>query len=100
MPVLHWHGDTFDLPTGSERLASTELCGNQAFALGANVLAFQFHPEAGSHNLERWLIGLALELAQVNLLPQTLRSETDRLAASSSQHGQRCLRAWLDGLEV
>ncbi|WIG52877.1 MAG: Glutamine amidotransferase, class I [Afipia sp.] len=44
--IKHWHGDTFDLPAGSERLASTQVCSNQAFAIGANVLAFQFHPEA------------------------------------------------------
>jgi len=42
-PVLHWHGDTFDLPAGASLLASTSAVANQAFAIGAHALAFQFH---------------------------------------------------------
>jgi GMP synthase (glutamine-hydrolysing) len=48
--TLHWHGDTFDLPAGADLLASTDLIPHQAFALGANVIGFQFHPEAGTGN--------------------------------------------------
>jgi GMP synthase-like glutamine amidotransferase len=43
--VFHWHGDTFDLPKGSVRLASSDACVNQAYAIGDCVLAFQFHLE-------------------------------------------------------
>ena len=45
-PVLHWHGDTFDLPERAVRLASTALTENQAFAWGDAALALQFHAEA------------------------------------------------------
>src|SRR6202000_2036621 len=29
--VLHWHGDTFDLPAGAANLARTDFCDHQAF---------------------------------------------------------------------
>jgi GMP synthase (glutamine-hydrolysing) len=62
-PVLHWHGDTFDLPRGAELLASTSLYVNQAFALGNNVLALQFHAEVEPRRFEQWLVGHSGELS-------------------------------------
>jgi len=43
--VFHWHGDTFDIPTGAKALASSEACKNQGFILHDRVVGFQFHLE-------------------------------------------------------
>ena len=97
--VLHWHGDTFDLPQGAELLASTAICQNQAFSYGKSALAFQFHPEASAKNFESWLIGHAVEISSVPGLSVTkLRSDTARFAPESAPLGQQCLREWLEGL--
>lgn len=48
---LHWHGDTFDLPDGAEKLFSTENCPNQGFLLNTNVLGLQFHLECNEDSL-------------------------------------------------
>ena len=83
--TLHWHGDTFDLPDGAERLASTDLCENQAFAMGPNVIGFQFHPETSAQNIEQWLIGHATELAAAGI-------DIPRLRAEAEVHGPRLAR--------
>lgn len=77
--VLHWHGDTFDLPAESVRLASTDLCVNQAFRYGTASIAFQFHPEAGGRGFERWLIGHTVELAAAGIGVSELRAESELL---------------------
>ncbi|MDR0663931.1 MAG: hypothetical protein LBF86_00170 [Helicobacteraceae bacterium] len=43
--VFHWHGETFDLPNGAKRIASSAACANQAFTIGKHVVALQFHLE-------------------------------------------------------
>ena len=49
-PVFHWHGETFDLPEGSIRLAESAGCKNQAFQLKRNVIGLQFHLETTPAN--------------------------------------------------
>ena len=43
--ALHWHGDTFSIPPHATHLARSAACEQQAFSIGARVLALQFHLE-------------------------------------------------------
>jgi len=53
--VFQWHGDTFDLPKGAVRLASSALYPNQAFRYGDRVYSFQFHIEVTPAIVRDWL---------------------------------------------
>jgi GMP synthase (glutamine-hydrolysing) len=99
-PVLHWHGDTFDLPRGASLLASTEVYPHQAFAVGRNVLGLQFHPEVTAAGLERWYIGHACEIAATpGARINSLRAESERLAPLLRRFAVKFLSEWLEQTE-
>jgi len=96
LPVLHWHGDVFDLPPGAVPLASTELTPNQAFRHG-RALGLQFHPEVTARGIERWLIGHAAEIGAAGLSVPALRAATATHAAPLARQAARLLTRFLDG---
>ncbi|SEO77555.1 GMP synthase (glutamine-hydrolysing) [Luteibacter sp. UNC138MFCol5.1] len=95
-PVLHWHGDQFDIPEGMRHLASTPVGANQAFGDGKGVLGLQFHLEADLAQIERWLVGHASELAQAGIDPRTLRAQAADAAAVLPGACRAVVAAWLD----
>jgi GMP synthase (glutamine-hydrolysing) len=98
--VLHWHGDTFDLPANAVHLASSAQTRNQAFAIGRHGLALQFHLEATAKGLERWLVGHAGEIAGTpGIGVNQLRSDSARCAPALAPQAVAVLEAWLDGLD-
>ncbi|MEO8183358.1 MAG: glutamine amidotransferase [Deltaproteobacteria bacterium] len=97
-PVLHWHGDTFDLPVGSERLASTSLYPNQAFAVGSNALALQFHPELDARRFEQWLIGHTGELSAAGIDVAHFRAQVKHGGAALRSAATSMLSHWLERL--
>ena len=97
--VLHWHGDTFDLPSGAALLASTALVAHQAFAVGSNIVGLQFHGETDGAEIERWLIGHACELAAAGLDPRAIRAATARYGSALAAGGTQMFADWLAGLD-
>lgn len=94
-PVLHWHGDTFDLPPGATLLASTALYEHQAFTIGKNVLALQFHPEVLAHNMEQWFIDGANEIAQADIDLLHLRKDTIKYINNMQLPAMQLWKTWL-----
>jgi GMP synthase-like glutamine amidotransferase len=50
--IMQWHSETFEIPRGGVRLAQNNVCQNQMYQIGRNVLGFQFHPEMTPHALQ------------------------------------------------
>jgi GMP synthase (glutamine-hydrolysing) len=99
VPVLHWHGDAFEIPEASINLATTPACATQGFALGNNVLGLQFHPEVDAcAGIERWLVGHAAELAASGIDPRGLRDVAARIGPSLREAARKMLAEWLQGL--
>lgn len=94
--VLHWHGDTFDLPPGARRLAFNPHYENQAFACGTAGLGLQFHVEADARGLEEWYVGHAVELAGAGIDLRQLRRDGRQHAPRMGALAEEILAAWLD----
>ncbi len=97
--VLHWHGDTFDLPRSAKLLASTHLVPNQAYAIGSNILAFQFHPEILARDIERWIIGHACELHAAGIDLTRLRTNAARLGTDLEWRANLLFHEWIGSLD-
>ncbi|MGJ8669791.1 MAG: type 1 glutamine amidotransferase [Oceanococcus sp.] len=100
LPVLHWHGETFDLPAQAALLASSAVCRNQAFSVGAKVLGLQFHLE-----MDSVAIALISEHCRDELQAETWVQSAEQLAsiapqelASAHQQLQRMLTRWLSSV--
>ena len=75
--VFHWHGDTFDLPEGAIRLASSENYQNQAFQFKSAV-GLQFHLEVNEEMVNLWLDKTEEKLQSIPYIdPQKIRSDID-----------------------
>ena len=99
--VYHWHGESFELPTGAELLAGNAACPHQAFAIGRH-LAMQFHVELDACKLALW--SESADPAFVRLQtdhPQTVQTGTQMRAAAGDalpaqqRLADRLYRRWL-----
>lgn len=97
---LQWHGDTFDLPEGAIRLASSPAAANQAFGVADAAFGVQFHLEVTSEMAREW----ADVPAYRNSLSATLGEEegreflgeVERRAADLHPAARRLFANWLD----
>jgi GMP synthase (glutamine-hydrolysing) len=98
VPILHWHGDSFDLPEGATLLASTSAYAQQAFVRGT-VLAVQCHAEMGlDPSFEQWLDGSDNYLTKAGTDAATLRRDYAELGPACAAAGTKLISEWVAGL--
>lgn len=95
--MLHWHGETFDLPENAVLLASSEKYPNQAFSYKENILALQFHPEVTQRCMEKWFIGHTGEIKQAEgVSVKQLRKDTRQFANQLEMQGELFFNSWVN----
>jgi GMP synthase (glutamine-hydrolysing) len=87
---FHWHGETFDLPSGAAWLAYSEKCRHQAYRYGPRVYGIQFHPEITAEMIEDWC-AQPVNCGDV----QALERPIDPFFCDGQTAAQRMIDAWL-----
>jgi GMP synthase-like glutamine amidotransferase len=68
--VFQWHGDTYDLPSGANIMASSTLYP-QAFKFGS-AIGIQFHLEVNNEIIEIWLQEYSKEINKEHINPKDI----------------------------
>jgi len=101
---FHWHGETFTLPSGANRIAASPYCANQAFVMGKH-LGMQCHVEMTPELIRSWCGDWKNEVA--SLAPHTPSVQTPAQMEERIEERTRALNAiaerlydrWVEGLK-
>ena len=98
---FHWHGETFSLPPGAVRLASSADCANQAYALGKH-LGMQCHVEMTADMILAWSESGAREIAANPIPtvqhPQQMQIDMQQRLEALHAVADRLYTHWIKGL--
>ncbi len=100
--AFHWHGETFNLPTGAAPLLTNRHCTNQAFAVGRH-LGMQCHVEMTAEMIAQWCEIGAGEIAASAESPavqsaQTIEAATAEKLPQMRAVARRLYERWMTGL--
>ena len=99
---FHWHGETFTIPPGAERIAASAHCANQAFALGKH-LGMQCHVEMTPALVRGWCQDWEKELAAKAgpsvQTPAQMQEGIDERVRSLNAIADLLYERWIEGLK-
>lgn len=94
--MMHWHGDTFDMPEGATLLASSGKYKKQAYRWGDHVLAMQCHPEVTENKLKLWYEGGKDDIEAAGLTVEHLKADAHAHNETLKKQAALFLDEWLD----
>ena len=98
---FHWHGETFSIPAGAQRVLSSVYCANQAFAYGKHF-GMQCHVEMTAELIESWCRSGAREIAEsagpAVQTPAEIERDLDQRLARLHAVADRIYARWIEGL--
>ena len=103
--TFQWHGETFTIPPGAERILTGEHCPNQAYVLDDRHLGLQCHVEMTPEMISSWLASGAGELADNLASPavqpaERIVAETPARLPVLSSTAERLYRRWIEALRL
>lgn len=101
--VFQWHGETFSIPPGAQRLFGNAHCANQMFALGPH-LAMQCHVEMTPEMIATWCEQWADEALAVAdqasvQTPEIMLAEIGDRLPTMRQLSEQLYGVWIKGLQ-
>ncbi len=100
--AFHWHGETFSIPSGAERILESAYCPNQAFVLGKH-LAMQCHVEMTEAMIRDWCEVGAGEIAAAHSpavqTPEQMQTLNPSHLPQLQQVAERLYAHWIEGLK-
>jgi GMP synthase-like glutamine amidotransferase len=86
LTVLHWHGDTFDLPPAATLLATNARYRSQAFRSGARAWGLQFHLEVDRSAVAAFLDAFGADAGSAGTTPQAIGADSGPCLGALAPH--------------
>jgi GMP synthase-like glutamine amidotransferase len=101
--TFQWHGETFSIPPGGERILTGEHCPNQAYVVDDRHLGLQCHVEMTPEMIASWLASGGREIEANRSSPavqpaETIRGDMPRRLPDLSRNAERLYRRWITHL--
>lgn len=80
--TFQWHNDSFEIPAGAVRLASSAKCAQQAFRYGVSHYGLQFHPEVTRDIITSWIQSSGMVDDASMILEDFIRKEEEYATVS------------------